>query len=466
MNAKHTRSGERSTQSSPVALATWRISLPKVTWLHSFVLMQFLLQVLLLVPEIADFRILMRAGSFALSLGLLWKVPKAGIKLPAKPWVIVVLCIVALELFWHPHHSSTLAAVAQCLMYWAVLAPLFWVSRLEISDRSFRGLLYLIWGFHTISSIVGVLQVYYPEMFEFAVSAVIRGNPFGGENLKIVLANGISIYRPTGLSDVPGGAATSGFYALLFGTGIALQERNLIFRLLGIASVPVGLFCIYLSQVRTLFLLSFICLIVIALMLIQLKRLGQVAAMCAIAIVVVMITTQWAINVGGETTSDRFLSLVADSPGKVIHENRGTFLEHTITDYLPEYPFGAGLGRWGMMNDYFGNNSNPITPPLWVEIQWSGWLLDGGIALVIAYAGAIVAACSGTWQVISNRLSSLQLWGAIVFAYNVGVIVFTFSYPVFIGQYGLEFWLLNTALFVAARSEGRSHRILFTQKEG
>ncbi|MBD1847257.1 hypothetical protein H6F89_28405 [Cyanobacteria bacterium FACHB-63] len=393
----------------------------------------------------------LRVGAFALSLGLLWRIPKTGIQHPAKPWAIVVLCIMALELFWHPYHSSTLAAMAQCLMYLAVLAPLFWVSRLEISDHDFRGLIYLLWGFHTLSSIVGVLQVYYPDIFNFAVSSVIRESTYGGDHLRITLANGLYIYRPSGLSDVPGNAANSGFYALLFGMGIALQERNLIFRLAGIASVPIGLFCIYLSQVRSTLILALVCLLVIALILIQLRRFWQVAVMSAITIALATVTTRWAVDVGGEMTSDRFLALIADSPDKVVYDNRGSFLEHTITEYLPQYPFGAGLGRWGMMNDYFGNNSNPMTPPLWAEIQWTGWLLDGGIMLVIAYAGAIIAACFGTWQVVSNRQSSLQLWGAIVFAYNVGAIVIIFNSPLFIGQGGMEFWLLNTALFVAAQ---------------
>lgn len=452
----------RSTQVSPIAPASWRIRLPQFSWLHGFVLVQFLLQVLLLFPDISEFRIVLRAGAFALSLGLLWKVPKTGIAHPAKRWAIAVLCLIALQLFWHPYLSSVPAGLAQCLMYLAILAPLFWVSRLELNDEGFRWLIYLLWGFHTLSSIVGVLQVYYPEVFQFAVSSVVEEGKYGGAQLKITLANGAYIYRPAGLSDVPGSAANSGFYALLLGTGIALQARHFGIRLISIASVPIGLFCIYLSQVRSTLIVSLLCLLVIGLVLLQLKRVRQVAVMFAMMIVLSVVTTHWAVGVGGEMMSDRFLSLLAESPDTVVYQNRGVFLEETIVDFIPRYPFGAGLGRWGMMNDYFGNNYNPMISPIWAEIQWAGWVLDGGIPLVIAYSGALFAACVGVWRVICDRFSPLQLWGVMIFAYNIGTIAITFSYPLFMSQAGMEFWLINTALFVAAR---RSYGVLSSWKQ-
>lgn len=446
---------ERSTESPPVS--SWRIRLPQFTWLHTFVLLQFLLQIALLFPEISRARIVLRVATFVLSLGLLWKAPKTGCKHPAQPWALAVLGIMALELFWHPYHSSTLAAIAQCVMYLAVLAPLFWVSRLEISDRNFRGLIYLLWGFHTLSSIVGVLQVYNPELFQFTVSSIVEGNQHQGANLKITLANGLYIYRPSGLSDVPGSAAMSGFYALLFGMGMALQERNPIVRLLSVLSVPIGLFCIFLSQVRSLLILSLVCLLVIALVLIQLRRFWQAGIMLGGGAIISSFTMRWASAIGGEELVDRFAKLISDSPDKVFYQNRGVFLEHTVIELLPQYPFGAGLGRWGMINNYFGNHFNPLTQPIWAEIQWTGWVLDGGIPLVIAYSGAIVAACFGVWQVIHHQHSPMQLWGIIIFAYNIGAIVITFNYPLFIGQGGMEFWLLNAALLVAARSSHRIH---------
>jgi hypothetical protein len=452
---------ERSTQYSPISPSSFRLRFPRVTWLHTFVLSQFVLQILLLIPDVSDYRTSIRVVAFGLSLGFLVKIPKVGLKHPAKPWAIVVLCIMVLQLFWHPYISSVTSGVAQCSMYLAILAPLFWVSRLDLDENDFRWLVYLLWGIHALSSIVGVLQIYYPDFVQFAVSSRIEQNAFEGNNLKITLANGLTIYRPSGLTDVPGGAATSGFYALLLGTGIALQTKNLIFRLFAVLSIPIGLFCIYLSQVRSTLILSLVCLVVIALVLLQLKRFSQFTVMVCVGILIAIITTSWAVNIGGEMTSERFLSLINESPDTVVYQSRGLFLEETINEIIPEYPLGAGLGRWGMMNSYFGNNYNPLTHPIWVEIQWTGWALDGGIPLIIAYSGALVAACLGVWRVVNQRSSSLQLWGAIILAYNIGAIAITFNYPLFLSQTGMEFWLINTALFVSVQS---AHKQAFFSK--
>jgi hypothetical protein len=40
-------------------------------------------------------------------------------------------------------------------------------------------------------------------------------------------------------------------------------------------------------------------------------------------------------------------------------------------------------------------------------------------------------------------------------AYDLSALADTFDYAFFIGQQGLEFWLLNTILFAAALTEAR-----------
>jgi hypothetical protein len=128
---------------------------------------------------------------------------------------------------------------------------------------------------------------------------------------------------------------------------------------------------------------------------------------------------------------------------------------------LPKYPWGAGLGRWGMMNAYFGKNGNPLTDQIWVEIQWTGWLLDGGIPLIFAYTSALVFAIYLTLKISFDRQrrDELSFWGAVIFSYNIGIIMITFNYPVFISQMGMEFWLLNAALFVAANQISKLDRV-------
>jgi hypothetical protein len=50
---------------------------------------------------------------------------------------------------------------------------------------------------------------------------------------------------------------------------------------------------------------------------------------------------------------------------------------------------------------------------------------------------------------LSRSTGALGLMGAMVFAYDVGALAMTFNYPLFIGQSGLEFWILNACLFAA-----------------
>jgi hypothetical protein len=443
-------------------LDTWRKSprsakttfpLPRWGWIHGFMLLQFILQVLLLFPLGGAVRMPMRVAAFALSLGLLLRLRGSGLKHPAKPWAIAILMIMAFSLFWHPYLSSFTAGVAQYAIYLAILAPLFWATKLPLTVDSFRWLVFLLWGFHSFSSVIGVLQVYYPQLFQFEISDFIETSTFAGEQFKIILANGQSIYRPTGLSDIPGAAANSGFYALLLGTGIALQERNLLLRLISISTIATGMFCIYVSQVRSVLIYGLICLIILAGVLLLQGKWARLSAMLGGVTMLAMTTLALALQVGGGSTSDRLSSLIADRPDTIIYNNRGLFLEDTLTNLLPEYPLGAGLGRWGMINGYFGDQSNPLTQPLWAEIQWTGWLYDGGVPLMTAYAGALLLACYAAWKIAVNpKMEALQIWAGIVLAYDVGAIAITFNYPLFNSQGGMEFWLINATLFVAAHS--------------
>ena len=82
-----------------------------------------------------------------------------------------------------------------------------------------------------------------------------------------------------------------------------------------------------------------------------------------------------AVQVGGEKVSSRYLDLAETGLLESYLKNRGHFLDYTFNHVLWEYPFGAGSGRWGMMNNYFGRGSHISS--LWAEIQLTGWLYDG-----------------------------------------------------------------------------------------
>lgn len=424
-------------------------------WMHNFMFIQFMLQLLLLVPGIGAARIVARIGSFGLSLFLLATINNKGIDYPGKLPAYGIIAVLLLSLCFNFNLNSISGGLGQIAMYVAIIGPLFWASRLPLSERGFRHLLILVWAFQSISAIFGLLQIYFPGQFQFQLSSVIQNSAYGGENLKIVLANGASVFRPSGLTDSPGGAASAGFYAILFGLAFFLEGRNKYLAGLGLLSTFVGFFCIYMSQVRSILIAACLCILCLLLVLALSRNFKRALALVGILQPLILGTFGWAAAVGGAQTLDRVTSLFAGSADRVYHENRGIFLAATIDELVPKYPWGAGLGRWGMINSYFGNNGNPFTDPIWVEIQWTGWLLDGGIPLIIAYIVALIIVCSLAIKIaFERRIDGLSFWSAVIFSYNIGSIMITFNYPIFHSQSGMEFWLLNIAIFMASFNPG------------
>jgi hypothetical protein len=428
------------------------------TWAHTFILLQFTLQISLLFPQIGVLRLPVRVASFALSLFLFVLLRSKGAKHPATNLAFIVLLIMLLQFSLHPYINSINAGAAQCAMYLAILSPLFWVRTLKITQIGFESLMFLMWSIHTMSASFGVLQIYFPGKFQPSLSTTIQKSIYHGDNLLITLANGQEVYRPMGLTDVPGGAATAGFYALLFGVAIALRYKNPILRIAGMGSAGIGLFCIYLSQVRSILVLAAISMVFLAGVLLKTGQIARLTMMVSSVTALFTATFSWAIAVGGKSTMQRISSLFSASPDEIYQQNRGHFLQNTIEQLLPQYPLGAGLGRWGMMNNYFGDNTDLVSQPIWVEIQWTAWLVDGGVPLVFAYIAALALACQTAWKIAINRkLGDFALWGGLIFAYDIGAVAITFNYPLFMSQGGMEFWLLNTALFVAANNSAIAH---------
>jgi hypothetical protein len=162
---------------------------------------------------------------------------------------------------------------------------------------------------------------------------------------------------------------------------------------------------------------------------------------------VVVISFAWAAWVGGEAMTNRLSTLIEDEPGEVYYSNRGHFLDDTINVLLPKYPLGAGLGRWGMMHYYFADKNDAARGEIWAEIQWTGWLLDGGVPLIVLYCVALLAAFYVAGRAAMSRSEAIGAFGAMVFAYDVGALAMTFNYPIFISQSGMEFWVLNACLY-------------------
>jgi len=141
-------------------------------------------------------------------------------------------------------------------------------------------------------------------------------------------------------------------------------------------------------------------------------------------------------------------TLVASDPGTVYRANRGVQVADALTQILPEYPLGAGLGRWGMMCLYFGS----VEDYLWCEVQWVGWIIDGGFLMLLVYPAALVAMLRTLVRVaLDARGADFEIWPAIVFAYGVGTLALSFSYVVFMRTAGLEFWLISAVAVQAGR---------------
>ena len=237
----------------------------------------------------------------------------------------------------------------------------------------------LLWAFHTLSAVVGVLQVYYPERFAPDPTFIEESLGEMAAGLKVEVSGGEMIYRPFGLTDSPGGAAVSGAFVVLVGL-FMIRARGLMWQIAGIASVVVGMFCIYLSYFRSVFIVTVVSVLGLVAGLIARGQVGRAMAVAVSAAIVATSVFVWAASVG-RGVSDRFATLTEDDPTDVYQSNRGHFLTDTLQIYLPRYPMGAGLGRYGMMNRYFGTSSNPDSQPLWAEIQSTAWVYDGGVLL-------------------------------------------------------------------------------------
>jgi len=153
------------------------------------------------------------------------------------------------------------------------------------------------------------------------------------------------------------------------------------------------------------------------------------------------------VAVGGQSLSDRFLGLFDDGVVQTFQAERGSFLTYTVSELLFEYPLGAGLGRWGMMQVLFGDGTMWTAPPIHVEIQPTGWLLDGGLPLWIIMAGAIAAGLRASYVVAVHAAGSLQESGTAVLCFQLMLLAICFTGPAFNTQLGIQFWALTAALW-------------------
>ena len=425
-------------------------------WLEFFVLVQVLWGVLLFIPGSQAFRIYIRAFPFVASLvalGLCMRSSGADSGAPGARWIVVSLMLMVASLV----HPSTwlMSGTAQIVFQLSIAAPVFWTARNWVTSERLERVLVLVFSANFISAAIGLLQVYYPQTFmppEFSRLA-LRFNADIVGALTYIGADGREIVRPPGLSDIPGGAAISATITALLGFAFATRaECTYQRRLLFLAASVVGLTVVYLTQVRSMLVMICACMMAAAAVRLRYGRIAHTAWIAGAAAVLVIGSFSWAVAVGGDSIVERFQSMLDVGVVQSYQDNRGIFLSYTFQELLYEYPLGAGLGRWGMMSAYFGEPTNWQFPPLWAEIQLTGWLYDGGVLLWACYAGAIGSATYHTYRIAGLSDTHLSDLATMVLTVQVLIIGLCFTGPVFNTQTGIVFWLLSASVFGAYRT--------------
>jgi hypothetical protein len=353
----------------------------------------------------------------------------------------------------HPTTQVT-AGIAQCLFQIAIAVPMFWAWRAVSSPAQLRRLLILAFVFNTAGSVLGVLQVYYPDQFmppQFS-SLGTRMNELYVDSLTYVGIDGRRIVRPPGLSDQPGGAAVAGALTVVLGVGLTVGARSSGVLVVQLIAVAVGLAAIYLTQVRSLLMMSVGALAVIAIVLFRRGQVRQAGRIAISAVVLIVVAFVWARSLGGQSVEQRFVGITQQGAVRSYQENRGAFVADTFGDLLDRYPLGAGLGRWGMMSVYFGDPADLEATPIHVEIQATGWLLDGGIPMWLLYGGAVVMALVGTYRFCAKRVRpDLAEVAIVVLGVQALIAGFAWAGPAFNTQLGSQFWFFTSALYGASR---------------
>jgi hypothetical protein len=425
-------------------------------WLEVFVLVQVLWGVLLFLPGSQNYRIYIRGFPFAASLvalGVCLRSGGAESGAPGARWIMVSLMIMVAGLI-HPA-TWIMSGGAQIVFQLSIAAPVFWAARSWLTAERLERVLLLVLGANFLSAGLGLLQVYYPDTFmppEFSRLALRMNADIVG-SLTYTGADGREIVRPPGLSDLPGGAAISATITALLGFAFATRSHTTHqLRLWFIAASIIGLTVVYLAQVRSMLVMICICMMAAGAVRLRQGRVAHSVWVVGSAAALVIASFVWAVAVGGDSVVDRFQSILDVGVVQSYQDNRGMFLTYTLQELLYEYPFGAGVGRWGMMAAYFGDETNWQFPGLWAEIQLTGWLYDGGVLLWICYAGAVAAAALYTYRIASSSETHLSDLATMVLTVQVLVIGLCFTGPVFNTQLGIVFWLLSASVFGAERT--------------
>jgi hypothetical protein len=415
-----------------------------------FMLAQWLCTVIIMLPGAQVIRLPMRilpyAGNVFLLFAYFERSPSWS-RFPGTMWLSLAFILLVAELA----HTDTapIPGIVQIVLCSSIFAPAFWAGKAIRDKRRLDRVLYLTFLFSATSALVGFVQARYGLLMPAQFSSLMLGmDPNKVEELTYVGANGQAITRPPGLSDLPGGACGAAAYTVLLGTALAVGLRRFGTKSVGyVLVVALAAITLYLTQVRTMFIAVVLGLVLMAWAVAQYNKVYGTRILLAGA-GLLAVAFIYAVSVGGKSVSDRFATLVAASPGETYQMNRGAFLQKTLDELLPKYPFGAGLGRWGMARAYAASYIDDTDPPsIWVEIQVTGWLLDGGFLMWIFYGAAILSSLFYCYRTATGHTDrELRYFAGLVLMLNALLVMMMFDAPVFNNQLGGQFWLLGSGL--------------------
>jgi hypothetical protein len=421
-----------------------------------FVISQSALPAILIMPGTQSIRLPIRVSSFVLPLVAFgWYHINSELRLRpsrAQSWLFAVMMLLAVMLF-HPSTPSFVGGLAHLAVYFSVMAPLFWAPAFVRTPEHLARILWILLVCSGLNAVVGVLQVYDPNRWLPAEFSHISLGGVGLGPVSYMGPNGHMIVRPPGLFDTPGAVAGPAAYAALLGLVFAVSAMPAWKRLLSLMFAGAGLAAIYLSQVRISFVITLGMMIVYAVVAARQGRIGRASQFALLAGGIVVGSFILATTLGGQSVVDRFLTLTASDPITVYKGARGVQLDVTFSQMFVDAPLGAGLGRWGMAGGYFSTAA--ASTGMWAEIMFTGWMIDGGILMIVLYCGALVVTALAEYRIATmHQYSRLAQCGTVVLAANLGTAALIFSFTPFVTQVGIQYWFLAGALHGIAQRYG------------
>jgi hypothetical protein len=421
--------------------------------LEVFVLILYLSSALLFIPGTQAVRGVIRGLPYASSLVLLlWWAGNGAVIRWGWPGMTALLASLGLMVVGLAHPEANLCGGAgQLLFQLSIVGPFFWIGMHSLSPERVRRLLGLMFLAGAASAAIGLLQFVYPDRFmppEF--SRVVAKDKVYMAGLSYLDATGRTVVRPPGLTDLPGGAATGSAVTAALGLLLAARPGTTMpRRLVLLALSGLGLVTVYLTLVRSLLMVVVVIFAGMCVLLVRQGRYKYAVILGTVAAGLVVGSFLLAVGLGGESVFERFFGVVEEGVATSYQSNRGFFLDYTLREAAWQYPMGAGMGRWGMMTHYFGAFDNNPSPPLYVEIQITGWLFDGGIPLMITYPAAILTALYGLYRLATTRGEAMAFPALVAICMNLFVVVMCLSGPSFNATSGLQFWLVTAVVFRA-----------------